>query len=72
MRDTPEVLRVCLLATRVALWVSSVIVMGLTAWAVTHLKGYRTVFTLVIVSICLFDFQNSTALLYRRRLMAPI
>lgn len=48
MRDTPDGLRVCLFAVRAAQWISSVIVLGLTAYAVNHLKGYRTVFTLVI------------------------
>jgi len=48
MSDTAEIIRPILFVIRLFLWISAVIVMGLTAWAVNHLKGYRTVYTLVI------------------------
>lgn len=51
MSDATEIIRPILFAIRLFLWMSAVIVMGLTAWAVTHLKGYRTIYTLVIVCI---------------------
>lgn len=56
MSETAEVIRPILFVIRLFLWISAVIVMGLTAWAVTHLKGYRTVYTLVIVCIIVVLF----------------
>lgn len=50
-----DIIRVFLFAVRLVLWISAVITMGLTAWTVTHLKGYRTIFTLVIVSPRMFS-----------------
>lgn len=45
-----DIIRPFLFADRLALWISAVITLGLSAWVVDHLKGYRAVFTLVIVS----------------------
>lgn len=52
-----DIVRPFLFAFRVALWISAVITMGLTAWTVSHLKGYRAIFTLVIVSPKVFSNQ---------------
>lgn len=46
-----DIIRPSLFAVRLLLWISAVITMGLTAWVADHLKGYRAIFTLVIVSI---------------------
>lgn len=51
MSDHGDVIRPFLFAVRLMLWLSAVITMSLTAWVVDHVKGYRAVFTLVIVSI---------------------
>ncbi|KAH8705869.1 hypothetical protein BGW36DRAFT_18992 [Talaromyces proteolyticus] len=48
MSDATDIIRPILFVIRLALWISAVIVMGLAAWVVTHVKGYRAVFTLVI------------------------
>ncbi|KAH1696102.1 hypothetical protein KXX25_000703 [Aspergillus fumigatus] len=45
-RDT---LRPFLLVARLFAWISAVIVMGITAWAVTKRDGYRVIYPLVIV-----------------------
>ncbi|EDP53610.1 integral membrane protein [Aspergillus fumigatus A1163] len=44
-RDT---LRPFLLVARLFAWISAVIVMGITAWAVTKRDGYRVIYPLVI------------------------
>lgn len=49
MRNHTDVVRGFLFAVRLLLWLSAVITLGLTAWVVDHLEGYRAVFTLVIV-----------------------
>lgn len=51
MSDHEEIIRPFLFSVRLLLWLSAVVTLGLTAWVVDHLKGYRAVFTLVIVSI---------------------
>jgi len=48
MSDDGEVIRPILFVIRLMQWMAAVVVMGLTAWAVVHLDGYRVVFTLVI------------------------
>jgi putative effector of murein hydrolase LrgA (UPF0299 family) len=50
MMGHAEVIRPFLFSVRLLLWISAVITLGLTAWVVDHLKGYRAIFTLVIVS----------------------
>lgn len=54
MKDHADYIRPFLFAVRLLLWISAVITLGLTAWVVAHLKGYRAIFTLVIVSTSTF------------------
>lgn len=49
MANRSEIIRPFLFSCRLLLWISAVITLGLTAWVVDHLKGYRAVFSLVIV-----------------------
>lgn len=58
MSDATEIIQPILFVIRLFLWISAVIVMGLTAWAVTHVKGYRTIYTLVIVCIAVSSFTH--------------
>lgn len=51
MTEHADIIRPFLFAVRLLLWICAVITLGLSAWVVDHLKGYRAVFTLVIVSI---------------------
>lgn len=51
MGKETEIIRPFLFAVRLALLICAVIVLGLTAWSAERLKGYRVIFTLVIVSI---------------------
>lgn len=51
MGNHADVIRPFLFGVRLLLWISAVITLGLTAWVADHLKGYRVIFTLVIVSI---------------------
>lgn len=51
MSDHTDIIRPFLFAVRLLLWLSAVITLALTAWVVDHLKGYRAIFGLVIVSI---------------------
>ncbi|GIJ86583.1 hypothetical protein Asppvi_005473 [Aspergillus pseudoviridinutans] len=44
-------LRPFLFVARLFAWVSAVIVMGVTAWAVTKVDGYRVVYPLVIAAL---------------------
>lgn len=60
MSETTKGFRSVLFAVRLVLWISAVIVMGLTAWTVTRLKGYRTIFTLVVVSTRFLYCLNRT------------
>ncbi|KAJ5382066.1 uncharacterized protein N7496_004494 [Penicillium cataractarum] len=48
MMQHAKVIRPFLFSVRLLLWISAVITLGLTAWVVDHLKGYRAIFTLVI------------------------
>ncbi|CEO59696.1 hypothetical protein PMG11_04363 [Penicillium brasilianum] len=48
MMEHGEVIRPFLFSVRLLLWISAVITLGLTAWVVDHVKGYRAIFTLVI------------------------
>ncbi|KAF7715349.1 Uncharacterized protein PECH_001413 [Penicillium ucsense] len=43
-----KIIRPILFAVRLLLWISAVITLGLGAWIVDHVKGYRAVFPLVI------------------------
>ncbi|CEJ61575.1 hypothetical protein PMG11_10105 [Penicillium brasilianum] len=69
MTEASEIIRPFLFAVRLALWISAVIVMGLTAWSVTHLKGYRVIFTLVIAVLSVVFYIPSlfTACMHRNR-----
>lgn len=51
MTEHADIIRPFLFSVRLLLWICAVITLGLSAWVVDHLKGYRAVFTLVIVSI---------------------
>jgi hypothetical protein len=51
MSDHTDIIRPFLFSVRLLLWLSAVITLALTAWVVDHLKGYRAIFGLVIVSI---------------------
>jgi hypothetical protein len=46
-----DALRPFLLVSRLFAWLSAVIVMGITAWAVTKRDSYRVVYPLVIVGL---------------------
>ncbi|KAJ5364570.1 uncharacterized protein N7496_010283 [Penicillium cataractarum] len=69
MTEANEIIRPFLFAVRVALLISAVIVMGITAWAVTHLKNYRTIFTLVVavLSTVLYIPSVFTSCMQRNR-----
>lgn len=69
MSDAIEVIRPILFVIRLFLWISAVIVMGLAAWAVTHLKGYRTIYTLVVAVLATAFYIPSlfTSCMHRNR-----
>ena len=46
-----DAVRVILLVVRVLAWISSIIVLAITAWAVVKVDGYRVVYPLVIVRL---------------------
>jgi hypothetical protein len=54
MKKHADIIRPFLFSVRLLLWFCAVITMALTAWVVDHLKGYRAIFPLVIVSIRIF------------------
>jgi len=54
MMKHTDIIQPFLFSVRLLLWLSAVITLALTAWVVDHLKGYRAIFTLVIVSIRIF------------------
>lgn len=51
MGNRANIIRPLLFGVRLLLWLSAVITLALTAWVVAHLKGYRAIFTLVVVSL---------------------
>jgi hypothetical protein len=50
-----DALRPFLFVARLFAWISAVIVMGVTAWAVTKVDSYRVVYPLVIVRLPRLD-----------------
>jgi hypothetical protein len=51
MSDTGEIIRPILFVIRLFQWMAAVVVMGISAWSVVHLKDYRVIYTLVIVRL---------------------
>ncbi|KAJ5439545.1 uncharacterized protein N7458_010543 [Penicillium daleae] len=69
MSDHAEILRPFLFSIRLLLWLCAVITMALTAWVVSHVKGYRAVFTLVIAVLTTAFYIPSlfTSCMHRNR-----
>ncbi|KAF3403554.1 hypothetical protein F1880_009464 [Penicillium rolfsii] len=69
MTEHGEIIRPFLFAVRLLLWISAVITLGLSAWVVDHIKGYRAVFTLVIAVLATVFYIPSlfTACMHRNR-----
>ncbi|KAJ5241541.1 uncharacterized protein N7469_003132 [Penicillium citrinum] len=69
MKDHADYIRPFLFAVRLLLWISAVITLGLTAWVVAHLKGYRAIFTLVIAVLTTVFYIPAlfTACMHRNR-----
>jgi len=69
MTKHADIIRPFLFSVRLLLWISAVITLGLAAWVVDHLKGYRAIFTLVIAVLTTAFYIPSlfTACMHRNR-----
>ncbi|KAJ5884084.1 uncharacterized protein N7473_010970 [Penicillium subrubescens] len=64
-----DTIRPFLFSVRLLLWICAVVTLGLSAWVVDHLKGYRAIFTLVIAVLTTAFYIPSlfTSCMHRNR-----